>query len=55
MEQVLSSENNCRLACQEILDPFWKFEVHYHVHKNLPLDPIMSQNSFNYEVLFNIL
>jgi len=43
MEQNPSSEAASLLASQEIRRPLWNPKVHYHVHKNPLLAPILSQ------------
>jgi hypothetical protein len=42
MEQSLSWEADSHLASEEIPCHLWNFEVHYCVHKSLPLDPVLS-------------
>jgi len=43
MEQSPSSEANRHSASQDIPHFSWNVKVHYHLHKNLPLDPVLSQ------------
>jgi len=42
MEQNLPRDSNSHSACQEISRLLWNLRVHYHVHKNLPLLPLLS-------------
>jgi hypothetical protein len=43
MEQSSSGEADSCSAGQEILHLLWYPKIHYHVHKSLPLDPILSK------------
>jgi len=43
MEWSPSKEDDSHSATQQIPCLYGLPKVHYHVHKNLPLDPILSQ------------
>jgi len=60
-KQRPSWEANSRPAGQEISFLLWNLKVHYHVHKTLPLTPILSQmnspytlTTYFFEIHFNI-
>jgi hypothetical protein len=47
-----SSETNSSSASQEIRFILWDLNVHYYVHNNQPLDPILSQINQIISLLF---
>jgi hypothetical protein len=50
-----AEEADSHSSSQEIFHLLWKKKIHYHVHKSLPLNPILSQLNTACSLLVSII